>query len=297
MSPAASKAQQAFFGLVDKVQKGQLSSDKVSANVRQAAKNTSKDDVRDILNTPGKDLPDRTTDLTQAERERRAQDASESANVVAESPPRYITKEELKKLAKIIKHQKNEISALKKSIVPESGEEQLPELDMTQFENIVSRYNEYGRVLQREHRLSELAQQLASIAEYAEHALTNEAEDWYDAHTVKRNVKEMKKYAQDFAKVAQEADMQQSRLQAYYEDMGRILERYFNISKTEDTPPSRGPVRPRERQLRGPHFESIKESLNENAVKIVSERLTGNTRKKFESLSEDKKVKVAWRIL
>jgi hypothetical protein len=97
------------------------------------------------------------------------------------------------------------------------------------FYEIVGRYNEYGKFLKRDQKLSELGQQLADIAEYAEYTLTNEMEDWFDKHTISRNIKEMRGYAKEFQKIAQEADSYDQRMTALYDDMGRVLERYFDI--------------------------------------------------------------------
>lgn len=101
------------------------------------------------------------------------------------------------------------------------------------FYEVVGKYNEYGKMLKRENSLATLGQQLSDIAEYAEHTLTNEMDDWFDKHTVSRNVKEMKGYAKEFSKIALEADAYNQRMTALYDDMGRVLERYFDIVDKE----------------------------------------------------------------
>jgi hypothetical protein len=103
-----------------------------------------------------------------------------------------------------------------------------PAQETDNFLQRIAEYNKFGRILKRE-SLSEVGQQLAKIAEMAEVAVTNEAADWFDAHTLKRNMKEVKTYANDFLKLAQEADTINQRMTALYDDMGRILERYFEI--------------------------------------------------------------------
>src|SRR5690349_16243844 len=97
----------------------------------------------------------------------------------------------------------------------------------------IARYNEYGKALRRDTTLQEIGMQLARIAELAEQAVVNEADDWFDAHTLKRNMKEIKSYANDFVKLAKESDMINQRMTALYDDMGRILERYFEIPDTD----------------------------------------------------------------
>lgn len=97
------------------------------------------------------------------------------------------------------------------------------------FFDIVSKYNEYGKHLKRDRSLSELAKQVSDIAEYAEITLTNEAGEWFDGATIQRNLKELKNYAKQFSKLAMEGDQQNQRMQALFDDMGRVLERYFEI--------------------------------------------------------------------
>lgn len=107
-----------------------------------------------------------------------------------------------------------------------------PRQEIEQFLEQIAAYNEIGGVLRRE-SLKEAGERLASIAEMAEIAVTNEASDWYDAHTLKRHMKEVKSYAGDFVKLAQEADGINQRMAALYDDMGRILERYFELPKND----------------------------------------------------------------
>lgn len=97
----------------------------------------------------------------------------------------------------------------------------------------IAKYKQFGKTLKRETTLSEVGMQLAQIAEWAEQAVLAEADDWFDAHTLKRNMKEIKNYAGDFVKLAKEADMINQRMSALYEDMGRVLERYFEMPDDE----------------------------------------------------------------
>lgn len=93
----------------------------------------------------------------------------------------------------------------------------------------IAQYKNFGKALKRDKTMQEVGTQLAQIAELAEQAVVNEAGDWYDAHTVKRNMKEIKGYAGEFSKLAEEADVINQRMTALYDDMGRVLERYFEI--------------------------------------------------------------------
>lgn len=93
----------------------------------------------------------------------------------------------------------------------------------------IAKYRGYGQALKQTASMREIAARLAEIADIAEQAVVNEADDWFDQHTVKRNMKEIKGYSGDFAKLAQESDMINQRMAALYEDMGRVLDRYFDL--------------------------------------------------------------------
>jgi hypothetical protein len=101
--------------------------------------------------------------------------------------------------------------------------------DVSEMLEQIASYGGLGKSLKRERMMQEISAEIARIAEVAEQAVVNEAEDWFDKHTVSRNMKEIKAYAKDFAKLAEESDMLHQRMSALYEDMGRILERYFEL--------------------------------------------------------------------
>ena len=242
--PASSKSQQKFFGLVKAVQRGDVPASKVTSNVRQAAKDTSPEDVADMASTNVKGLPDKVK----------------------------------------VPHEENE---------------------GINFYEIVSRYNEYGNILKREHTLSELGQQLADIAEYAEHTLTNEMDDWFDKHTISRNIKEMRGYAKEFLKIAQEADSYNQRMTALYDDMGRVLERYFDIMDShqqapEDTssgiksiPQQNVPVQDSVQN----NIESSQPNMADRVITLARHRLRGENLAKFDTLNRPLQEKVAWKIV
>jgi hypothetical protein len=128
-------------------------------------------------------------------------------------------------------------AAIKKPAAPLSAPQVNPEQQKLQIENFlecIAKYNTYGKALKRATTMQEVGGQLAQIAELAEQAVVNEADDWFDSHTLKRNMKEIKSYASDFVKLATEADMINQRMTALYDDMGRILERYFEIPDEEE---------------------------------------------------------------
>lgn len=104
------------------------------------------------------------------------------------------------------------------------------QLNFNEAAQVIGRFNEYGAILRRDHTLQELANHLMYLAELAEQTLMSESSDWFDSHTIKRNVKEIKTYVSEFNKFANEADILNQRMSVLYDDLGRIFERYFDIS-------------------------------------------------------------------
>jgi hypothetical protein len=104
-----------------------------------------------------------------------------------------------------------------------SSEEKKRALEM------IGRYNEYGHALRRETNLLEIAEKLQEISNYAEQFTMNESEDWFDKVTIDRNMKDLRKLSESFAKLARETYVHEQRMEALYEDAGMILNRYFEI--------------------------------------------------------------------
>ena len=114
----------------------------------------------------------------------------------------------------------------------------------------IGRYNEYGRMLNRESSLMEIAHSLSEVAKHAQKFISEELEErkktdegvWFDGVMPERNMKELDKCVQEFRKYAQEAHVLEQRMQALYEEMGNKLNRYFEI---KDLNESSGPAVPK----------------------------------------------------
>jgi len=97
------------------------------------------------------------------------------------------------------------------------------------FLEIVSTYNKYQESLDRKSDILEIAETLGGIVDAAQELAVNESDDWFDKHTVKRNMGDLKKLGSNFDKVAVEAKSLDQRLNGLYEDMGHILSRYYKL--------------------------------------------------------------------
>ena len=108
--------------------------------------------------------------------------------------------------------------------------QQLPTELKKHFLEIISTYNQHREGMSRKSDIMQIAETLGGIADAAQEYTLREGGDWFDRVTIKRNMNELKKLQTSFEKEAVEAQSQQQRLEALYEDMGHVLQRYFEIA-------------------------------------------------------------------
>jgi hypothetical protein len=118
-----------------------------------------------------------------------------------------------------------------RNILKETEEfQQLPSELKKHFLEIISTYNQHREGMSRKSDIMQIAETLGGIADAAQEYTLREGGDWFDRVTIKRNMNELKKLQTSFEKEAVEAQSQQQRLEALYEDMGHVLGRYFEIA-------------------------------------------------------------------
>jgi hypothetical protein len=98
------------------------------------------------------------------------------------------------------------------------------------FLEIISTYNTFQDQMKRQSDMTEVANTLGAIVEAAKEMTLRESGDWFDSVTVKRNMQELDKMGKSFDKFAMEAKAMDERLHSLYEDMGHILNRYYEIA-------------------------------------------------------------------
>ena len=118
-------------------------------------------------------------------------------------------------------------------IVKEKYGEQSQKVSSKQVSEALKNYNRLGETLYQQQSLKETAKSLSKIAEMAATHTVQETEDWFDKVTVTRNMKELTNHSKQFSKIAEEASSVQQRLAGLYEDMGNILNRYYDIPESE----------------------------------------------------------------
>jgi len=106
----------------------------------------------------------------------------------------------------------------------------LPNVLKKHFLEIISTYGQHREGMSRKSDIRQVAETLGAIADAASEYTLREAGDWFDQVTIKRNMKELSNLQKSFEKEAVEAKAQEQRLEALYEDMGHVLQRYFEIA-------------------------------------------------------------------
>ena len=98
----------------------------------------------------------------------------------------------------------------------------------------VAGYGGLGKSIYGEHNIMDVAGQLSTIAESAHSHIMSETDDWFDKVSINRNMKNMTGMVKEFKKSAMESHQLNQRLSALYEDIGVVLNRYYNINEDLD---------------------------------------------------------------
>ena len=145
------------------------------------------------------------------------------------------------------------------------------------FLEIVSTYNKYQESMDRKSDITQVAETLGGITEAARTLAIKEAGDWFDKHTVKRNMSELDKLGKQFDKVALEARALDQRMGGLYEDMGHILSRYYKFGEiTEDEMRNRLGIKESSEPCGCDGGCGCSESVNEQAVVVSKRTENGN---------------------
>ena len=120
-----------------------------------------------------------------------------------------------------------------KDILQEAFENK-PHIDKYKVVEGVKNFGIVGKQLYNNNNIVEIAKQLSEIAESAHHHILGEQDDWFDKVSINKNMKSLKGSVVEFQKTAKEAQAVNQRLTALYEDMGHILNRYYEIGEALD---------------------------------------------------------------
>ena len=111
-----------------------------------------------------------------------------------------------------------------------------PQINKYEVSEGVRSFGVVGKSLYNNSNIMEIAKQLSHIAEQAHTHVMSETNDWFDKVSVSKNMKSLKGSVVEFKKTAMEANQLNQRLTGLYEDIGHVLNRYYEI----DTPVEEG---------------------------------------------------------
>ncbi len=109
------------------------------------------------------------------------------------------------------------------------AEGKVDEFSRQQFHEDIKNFGSFGEHIYNSRGMAEVAESVKGLAERASAMALDEAGDWFDAVTVKKNMNEVKKDAVLFEKTAKEMGALQQRLESLYEDMAQKLGRYYEV--------------------------------------------------------------------
>ena len=138
------------------------------------------------------------------------------AEVLKKSLDEHYKHMKLKKIVEGIQHEEQKVLSTE---------------EKREFLALMENYNKLGRLISRDIGIDNIAEQLSGLADNAKSVtLMDEDSSWFDKQTVSRNMNELTRSSKEFSKIATEAHAMEQRMSALYEDMGHILNRYFQIN-------------------------------------------------------------------
>ena len=108
-----------------------------------------------------------------------------------------------------------------------------PQINKYEVVEGVRSYGIVGKQLYSSSNIMEIAKQLSHIAEQAHTHILGETDDWFDSISVNKNMKALKTNVAEFKKAAVEAHQLNQRLTGLYEDIGHVLNRYYEIDEAD----------------------------------------------------------------
>ena len=130
----------------------------------------------------------------------------------------------------------------------------------------VRNYGIVGKSLYNNSNIMEVAKQLAQIAESAHSHILGEQDDWFDRISVNKNMKSLKGSVVEFQKTAKEAHSLNQRLTGLYEDIGHVLNRYYDISEDSGDMDNDGRNEPDDEEHMDNKDKAIKKAMKDESL-------------------------------
>ena len=152
--------------------------------------------------------------------------------------------------------------------------EDTPQINKYEVTEGVRSYGIVGKTLYNNGNIMEIAKQLSHIAEQAHTHVMSETDDWFDQVSVNKNMKTLKGSVAEFKKAAVESHQLNQRLTGLYEDIGHVLNRYYEIDEIDQGDMDNdGQNEPDDEEYLDNKDKAIQKAAKESHV--LNQRLTG----------------------
>ena len=128
-----------------------------------------------------------------------------------------------------------------------------------------------GKALYNNSNIMEIAKQVSQIAENAHGHVLSETSDWFDQVSVNKNMQSLKKRVAEFKKAATEAHQLNQRMTGLYEDMGHILNRYYDITEDAGDMDNDGIQEPDDEEYKDNKDKAIKKAMKKETKEAPGE--------------------------
>ena len=146
--------------------------------------------------------------------------------------------------------------------------EDKPQINKFEVVEGVKSFSIVGKSLYNNGNIMEIAKQISHIAEQAHGHVLSETNDWFDQVSVNKNMQSLKKRVAEFKKAATEAHQLNQRMTGLYEDMGHILNRYYDINEDAGDMDGDGLNEPDSEEYLDNKDAAIKKAMNKEALDI-----------------------------
>ena len=157
-----------------------------------------------------------------------------------------------------------------KTLLEDIFQEQ-PQVNKFEVVEGVKSFNIVGKSLYNNSNIMEIAKQISHIAEQAHTHVLGETDDWFDQVSVNKNMQSLKKRVSEFKKAASEAHQLNQRMTGLYEDMGHILNRYYDINEDAGDMDNDGIQEPDDEEYMDNKDKAIKKAMKKETKEAPGE--------------------------
>ena len=146
-----------------------------------------------------------------------------------------------------------------------------PQVNKFEVVEGVKSFSIVGKSLYNNSNIMEIAKQVSHIAEQAHTHVLGETDDWFDQVSVNKNMQSLKKRVAEFKKAAGEAHQLNQRMTGLYEDMGHILNRYYDITEDAGDMDNDGIQEPDDEEYKDNKDKAIKKAMKKETKEAPGE--------------------------